>query len=58
MPGEIYDLIDSMNIHNLSVLGREFWRFKVFDLHVCFYFIKYCKEMPGEIHDFISSHEY
>ena len=25
---------------------------------ICFYFIKYCKEMPGEIRDLISSHEY
>ena len=43
---------------NIDDLGAMVVSSVVSSLHLCFYFIKYFKEMPVQIRGLISSHEY
>ena len=47
-----------MNINDLGAMAVSSVVQSIFDLHLCFYFIKYCKETIGEICVLISSPEY
>ena len=47
-----------MNISDLGAVAVSSVVQSIFDLHLCFYFIKYCKEIPGDsICVLISPHE-
>ena len=46
-----------MNINDLGAMAVSSVVQSIFDLHLCFYFIKYCKEIPGDICVLISPHE-
>ena len=47
-----------VNINDLGAIWPLVLKFTVIHLCLCFHFIKYCKEIPGEICVRVSSHEY
>ena len=46
-----------MNINDLGAMAVSSVVQSISDLHLCFYFIKYCKEISGDICVLISPHE-